>query len=294
MAMKVAFLGLGSMGTPMAANLVAAGMSVTVWNRTPKPGAVKGAKAAATPAEACRDAEVAVTMLADDAAVERVVLGEHGVISGLPRGALHVGMSTISVALARRLVEAHAASGHRFVDAPVFGRPDAAAARKLWIIPGGDPDDLARAQPIFEALGQGTFAMPDQPRAALAKLLGNFLILATLESFGEALAVAEKAELDPAQLLGMLTGTLFGSPVVQRYGQILVETKFEPAGFRMPLGLKDVNLALQAGEELKAPMPVASLARDRLLAALAHGRENWDWSGMASVIRESVGLPPRR
>lgn len=294
MAMKVAFLGLGAMGTPMAANLVVAGMALTAWNRTPKPGAVKGAQAAATPAEACRDAEVAITMLADDVAVEQVVLGENGVMAGLARGALHINMSTISVALARRLVQAHGGAGHRFVNAPVFGRPDAAAARQLWIVPGGSADDLARAKLLFEALGQGTFPMPDPPRAALAKLLGNFLILATIESFGEALVVAERAEIDPGQLLQMLTSTLFGSPVVKRYGQILVETGFEPAGFRMPLGLKDAKLALEAADELRAPLPVADLARERLLTALARGREDWDWSGFASVIREAAGLPPRR
>ncbi len=294
MAMKVAFLGLGAMGAPMAANLASAGTALTVWNRTPKPSAVPGATTASTPAEACRDADVAVTMLADDAAVEQVVLGPDGVVTGLRRGALHVGMSTISVALARRLLEAHAARGQRFVAAPVFGRPDAAAARKLWIVPGGAAQDLATVRPLFEALGQGTFPMPDPPKAALAKLLGNFLILATIESLGETLTLAEKAGLDPAQLLAMLTGTLFGSPVVQRYGQILAATAFEPTGFRMPLGLKDANLALQAGEELRTPLPVASLARERLLTALARGRDEWDWSGFASVIREAAGLQPRR
>jgi 3-hydroxyisobutyrate dehydrogenase-like beta-hydroxyacid dehydrogenase len=291
---KVAFLGLGSMGAPMAAILARADVELAVWNRTPRPNAVPGARVADTVEDACRGADVVITMLADDAAVAAVALGEKGVVACLARGGMHIGMSTVSVALARRLVDAHAAAGHSFVAAPVFGRPDAAAARKLWIVPGGTAADLARAEPLFAAMGQGTFPMPDPPRAALAKLLGNFLILATIESVGEALTLAEKAGLDPAQLLAMLTGTLFGSPVVQRYGQILAETTFEPAGFKMPLGLKDANLAIQAGEEFRVPMPVANLARERLLTALAQGREGWDWSGFASVIRESAGLAPRR
>jgi 3-hydroxyisobutyrate dehydrogenase-like beta-hydroxyacid dehydrogenase len=292
---RIAFLGLGRMGTAMARNLAAAGYTVTVWNRTPKPPTeVPGARIAATIADAARDAEVAVTMLSDDRAVESVVFREGGLLASLPRGALHLGCSTISVALAERLVAAHEGAGQRFVAAPVFGRPDAAAKRQLWIVPGGSEADIAACADLFSALGRGTFPMPTAPQAALAKILGNFMIAATVESLAETLTLAERAGLAPERLLAMLTGTLFGSPVVERYGGLIARTEFQPAGFAMPLGLKDVDLALAAAEPRRVPLPLASLLRDHFLEALAKGRDDWDWSGVASVVREAAGLPPVR
>jgi len=283
------------MGLPMARNLVQAGFDVRAWNRTAaRAREVPGALAAATPAAACGGADFAVSMLADDAAVEATVLGSDGVLAGLREGAVHVGASTISVALCRRLAEAHAAKGVGYVAAPVFGRPDAAAAKQLWIVPGGAPADVERCSALFAALGQGTFPMGSAPQASLAKLVGNFMIASTIEMLGESLALAEKAGLDPSRLLGMLTGTLFGAPVVRRYGQLVADTTFEPAGFQLALGLKDVNLALGAGEELRVPLPLASLIRERMLTALARGRDRFDWSGFASVIREAAGLEPVR
>jgi 3-hydroxyisobutyrate dehydrogenase-like beta-hydroxyacid dehydrogenase len=291
----LSFIGLGAMGLPMARNLVQAGFDVRVWNRTPaKTGEVPGARAAPTPAAAADGAEFAVSMLADDAAVEAAALGPDGILAGLRRGAIHVGGSTISVALCRRLADAHAAKGVGYVAAPVFGRPDAAAAKQLWIVPGGAPGDVERCAAVFAALGQGTFPMGSAPQATLAKLLGNFMIASTIEMLGESLALAEKAGLDPSRVLGMLTGTLFGAPVVKRYGQLVADTAFEPAGFQLALGLKDVNLVLGAGQELRVPLPLASLVRERMLTALARGREGFDWSGFASVIREAAGLEPVR
>lgn len=292
---SLSFIGLGAMGLPMARNLVEAGFDVRVWNRTPaKTREVPGARAAPTPAAAADGAEFAVSMLADDAAVEAAALGPDGILSGLGKGAIHVGASTVSVALSRRLADAHAARGVGYVAAPVFGRPDAAAAKQLWIVPGGAPADVERCSAVFAAMGQGTFPMGSAPQATLAKLLGNFLIASTIEMLGESLALAEKAGLEPVRLLGMLTGTLFGAPVIKRYGQLVADTTFEPAGFQLALGLKDVNLALGAGEELRVPLPLASLVRERMLTALAQGRERFDWSGFASVIREAAGLEPVR
>jgi 3-hydroxyisobutyrate dehydrogenase-like beta-hydroxyacid dehydrogenase len=292
---SVAFLGLGSMGLGMARNLVQAGFEVRVWNRTAaRTREVAGARSAANPSAACDGADFAVSMLADDAAVQATVLGSDGALAGLRAGAIHIGSSTISVGLCRQLVEAHATARVGFVAAPVFGRPEAAAAKQLWIVPGGSPAEVERCAPLFAALGQGTFPLGSAPHASLAKLLGNFLIASTIEILGESLAAAEKAGLDPSQFLGMITATLFGSPVVRRYGQLVAETTFEPAGFQLALGLKDVNLALQAGGELQVPLPLASLVRERMLTALAQGRERFDWSGFASVIRESAGLSPLR
>lgn len=292
---SIAFLGLGAMGVGMARNLVAAGFNVRVWNRTAsKAREVAGAHPAATPAAACEGAEFAVSMLADDAAVEATMLGPGGGLSRLEPGAIHIGCGTISVALCRRLVETHAPARVGFVAAPVFGRPEAAAAKQLWIVAGGPQADLERCVPIFAALGQGVFPLGSAPHASLTKLLGNFMIASSIEMLGEALAAAEKAGLPPSRFLEIITGTLFGAPIFKRYGQLVADTAFEPAGFHLPLGLKDVRLALEATEEVKSPLPLASLVRERMLTAMALGRERFDWSGFASVIREASGLPPVR
>lgn len=284
--MIAAFCGLGRMGRPMAANLLAAGHTVRAWNRTP--GKVpQGAVECRTPREAAEGAEVVVTMLSDDAAVEAVVFGAQG-ISGA--SAVHLGMSTISMQLSRRLAEAQ-----RFVAAPVFGRPDAAAAKKLWICVGGAPEDVVVCRPLFEALGQGVFEMGTAPQASLAKLCGNFLLAMMIEGFGEAFTLAEKAGMDPRCLSDSLVKILFaGAPIPAGYAARIAATQFEPAGFAMPLGHKDVSLALKAAAELKVPMPLASLAQDHLLSSLARGREGWDWGGMAAVLREAAGLSPTR
>jgi 3-hydroxyisobutyrate dehydrogenase-like beta-hydroxyacid dehydrogenase len=293
--LRVAVLGLGAMGAPIARNIAVAGFDLTVWNRSPERAReITGARPAVTPADACADADVAITMLADDRAVEEVVFGGMGMLGGLRRGACHLGMSTISVALSRRLAAAHEAAGQGYVAAPVFGRPEAAAARQLWVVVGGQAADVERAGPVLAAVGQGTFNLGDAAQANLAKLLGNFMIGSTIEMLGEALATAEKAGIDPSRFLELLTGTLFGAPVVRRYGQLVAETAFEPAGFRLALGLKDIGLVLEAGEELRSPLPMAGLLRDRLLTALARDRGHFDWSGLASVIREEAGLPAVR
>ena len=284
----LAVLGLGHMGRPIAQGLVAAGFAVRTWNRSG--GAVDGAEACPTIAEAVRGAEAAITMLSEDAAVEAVTFGDGRLLESLRDGALHVGMSTISVALAGRLAEAHAAAGQGYVSAPVFGRPEAAAARQLWIVPGGDAAHVRSLGPVFAAIGQGTFPMPGAREAALAKLCGNFMIAANIEVIAEALALGEKGGIAPSELLEMFTATLFGSPVVKRYGGLVAKGEFTPAGFAMALGLKDMRLVLEAGEASRVPLPVAELLRSRFLTALALGRDGLDWSGIAGVVREQAGL----
>jgi 3-hydroxyisobutyrate dehydrogenase-like beta-hydroxyacid dehydrogenase len=288
----IGFIGLGRMGRPMAANLVAAGFIVRVWNRTPgkaPPGAVEFD----SPREVAEQSTLVATMVADDAALEQVTFGDRGLLAGLQRG-IHVSMSTISVALSRRLREAHHAAGQRYVASPVFGRPEAAQKRQLWIVCGGEQADVAACEPLFSALGRGTFTVGEAPQANVVKLIGNFLIASTIESIGEVTALAEKAGLDPRRVVEFFGGTMFASTVFTGYGARIAATEFEPAGFAMPLALKDVSLALQAGHELRVPLPFASLLRDRLLVALARGRDGWDWAGLASVAREDAGLPPRR
>jgi 3-hydroxyisobutyrate dehydrogenase-like beta-hydroxyacid dehydrogenase len=289
----VGFIGLGRMGRAMAANLVAAGFTVRTWNRTPGK-APAGAVECRSPREVAEQCAIVATMLADDAALEQVTFGDGGLLAGLRRGGIHVSMSTISVALSRKLREAHSAAGQGYVAAPVFGRPEAAQKKQLWIVCGGEQKDLAACERLFTALGRGTFTVAEAPQANVVKLIGNFLIATTIESLGEATAVAEKAGLDPSRLVEFFGGTMFASTVFTGYGARVAATEFEPAGFAMPLALKDVTLALQAGHELRAPLPMASLLRDRLLAALARGRDGWDWSGLTSVAREEAGLPPRR
>jgi 3-hydroxyisobutyrate dehydrogenase-like beta-hydroxyacid dehydrogenase len=290
--MKVGFMGLGNMGSAMAANLLGAGHEVTVYNRTPSKGralVARGAHAAARVADAC-GGDAVITMLADDAALESIVFGDEGVIASLGRGAIHISMSTISVALSERLAAAHAEAGQRFVAAPVFGRPEAAAAAKLFIVAAGAPDVVEACVPLFEAIGQKTFVIGDEPRAAnLVKLSGNFLIASTIEALGEAMALVAKAGVDRRRYLDVLTSTLFTAPVYKTYGALIAEGKFEPAGFAAPLGQKDIRLTLAAAEALCVPMPLGSLLRDRFLTLLAHGGDTLDWSAIAKLAAQDAG-----
>ena len=289
--MKIGFIGLGQMGRGMAANLIRAGHEVALYNRTAEKARGLGGRVAASPADAARDAEVVFTMLADDKALEAAAYGEHGFIGALPQGAIHVSCSTISVALAEALTAAHAKAGQKFVSAPVFGRPEAAAAAKLFIAAAGAEVDLARCQPLFEAIGQRTFVLSHEPsRANLVKLSGNFLIAAVIESLGEALALVAKGGVDERAYLELLTSTLFSAPVYKTYGNLIVEEKFEPAGFAAPLGQKDVRLVLEAAEGLNVPLPLASLLRDRFLTLLAHGGAALDWSAIGRLAAKDAGL----
>lgn len=284
--MKVGFIGLGNMGSGMAGNLLAAGHEVTVYNRTPERAQAliaKGAKAGASIAEACHG-DAVLTMLADDEAVTRVALDAGGIRDSLAAGAIHVGCSTISVALSQRLAQAHAEAGQRYVAAPVFGRPEAAAAARLAVVAAGASDAVTEVRPLLEAIGQKLLVPSQTPADAnLIKLSGNFLIATVIEALGEAMALVGKAGIDRQQYLQILTSTLFDAPVFHTYGGLVAEQRFEPAGFAAPLGLKDVRLVLAAGEASRVPLPLASLLRDRFLALLAQGGENLDWSAIGML-----------
>lgn len=292
--MRIGFIGLGNMGSGMAANLLSAGHDVGVFNRSPGKAAAlteRGAIAAPTIAAVC-DAEVVVTMLADDTAVEAVSFGAGGIIESLAAGAVHVSASTISVALAERLTAAHADAAQAFVSAPVFGRPEAAAAAKLFVVAAGPADQITSLQPVFEALGQRTFAVSDEPKIAnLVKLSGNFLIASVIESLGEAMALVGKAGVNRQAFLELLTSTLFDAPAYRVYGGLLADEQFEPAGFAAHLGLKDARLMLAAGEQLEVPLPIASLIRDRFLTLLAGGGRDLDWAALGAVARWEAGGP---
>ena len=290
--MKVGFIGLGNMGSGMAANLIKAGHEVTVYNRTAnraEPLVKQGAKPAAKVADASRG-DVVITMLADDPALESVVFGDSGVLSSLAKGAIHVSMSTISVALSKKLAAAHADRGQKFVSAPVFGRPEAAAAGKLFVTVAGPDDAVTACMPLFDAVGQKTFRFGQNPADAnLVKISGNFLISSVIESLAEALALVGKAGMDQHQYLDFLTSTLFAAPVYKIYGGIIADQKFEPVGFAAPLGFKDNRLVLEAAQSLRVPMPIASLVYNRFLTLLAQGGENLDWSAIAKVAAQDAG-----
>jgi 3-hydroxyisobutyrate dehydrogenase-like beta-hydroxyacid dehydrogenase len=293
--MKVGLIGLGNMGSGMAANLLKTGHDLTVYNRTPdklKALVQQGAHSAAQVADACHG-DAVITMLSDDAALESVVFGDRGVIASLGANAIHVSASTISIELAERLTTAHANSGQRFVAAPVFGRPEAAAAAKLFVVVAGAPEALDVCTPLFDAIGQRTFRVGDKPQAAtLVKLSGNFLIASVIEGLSEAMALVAKGGIDQHQYLDILTSTLFTAPLYKTYGGLIADKKFEPAGFAAPLAHKDIRLVLAASESLRAPMPLASLLQNRLLTLIARGGESLDWSAISQLAAEDSGVVP--
>jgi 3-hydroxyisobutyrate dehydrogenase-like beta-hydroxyacid dehydrogenase len=290
--MKVGFIGLGHMGAAMAANLVKAGHEVTVFNRSPEKRRALlalGAHEADSVAAACHG-EVAITMLADDAAVAAVVLAEHGMLASLAAGAIHLSMSTISVGLSKQLAAAHARNGQRLIAAPVFGRPAAAAAGQLFIVTAGDPAAIEACAPLLRAMGQKAIPIGTEPAAAnLVKLTGNFMTAAAIEAMGEAVALIDKAGIDRRAYIDLLTATVFNAAPYTTYGPLIAQGNFEPAAFAAPLAYKDVRLALAAAEALRVPMPLGSLLHDRLLRLLVGGGEHLDWAALGGLATQDAG-----
>ena len=292
--MKVGFIGLGNMGSAIARNLIKAGHDLTVYNRTRSRAEVfasLGARVAKTPLEAASDADALITMLADDAAVEGVIFAPGNSIEALAAGAVHISMSTISVGLSRRLAASHREKQQHYLAAPVFGRPEAAASAKLFVVAGGPAEQIERCRPLFDAIGQKTFLAGEEAHAAnVIKLAGNFLITTVIESLGEAFAFGRKFGIDPHAFLDILTNSLFTAPVYRNYGNMIASDKFEPAGFKLPLGMKDNRLLLAAAEEVAVPLPMASLVRDRFVTALAQGLGESDWAAIARISYQNAGL----
>jgi len=295
--MEIGLIGLGRMGTGIAKSLLRSGHRLTVFNRTRARAESlqsDGANIAGSVAEACRSS-VVLTMVADDAALEALVFGESGVLSSLRKDSIHVSLSTISVALSDRLSAEHAKAGQQFVAAPVFGRPEAAESAKLSVVAAGSSASVERCKPLFESMGPKLLVVGERPSMAnVVKLCGNFLIATVLESLAESLTFARKSGVDPQMLLDFLTTTMFTAPVYKSYGELIVQGKHEPAGFALPLGLKDVRLVLQAAESAGVPMPIASVLRDRFITALARGNQDKDWSVIGRVAAEDAGLPSVR
>jgi 3-hydroxyisobutyrate dehydrogenase-like beta-hydroxyacid dehydrogenase len=292
--MKIAFLGLGQMGAAIAANLLKTGNPLTVWNRSPERAqalVAAGATLAATPGAAAQGAEVVFSMLADDKAVEAVLDGPDGLLEGLAAGALHVSHSTIAVATAERLAALHADRGQHYLSAPVFGRPDVAAAAKLSIVTAGDPADIDRAEPLLKAIGQRIYRVGDTPSAAnLVKLGGNFMICAAIEAMAEAAALVRKGGIGADTFLDVVTGALFDVPVYRNYGAMIAADRFVPAGFTAPLGLKDLRLAGEAAEAQGVAMPLLDLMQDHLRETIAEQGEAVDWSAIGRTVARKAGL----
>jgi 3-hydroxyisobutyrate dehydrogenase-like beta-hydroxyacid dehydrogenase len=277
--MHVGWIGLGNMGLVMAARVLEAGHGLTAYNRSADKAAAlveRGARLAKSPAEAAT-CELVVTMLADDAAL-REVLGPGGALAAMTPSTVHISMSTISHALAQELTASHAARGISFVGAPVFGRPDAAAAGKLFILGAGDRAALARCQPLFEVLSQKVLPLgPDPAAAHLTKVLGNFMLISSVELLAEALNVAHAAGMDPQALLGALTGSVFSAPFYANYGRLIVGQQFDgPAAFALPLARKDIELARSAAAGVSRTLPSAEPVRAKVAQMIAAGGEQLD------------------
>lgn len=293
--MKVGFIGLGAMGSAMASNLVSAGHTVTVWNRSDaatEPLKSLGARVASTPDRAVQG-EAVCSMLANDQAVRSVFL-DGGLLDAMDPGMVHVNHATISVALARELAEAHARRGIAYVAAPVFGRPDMAAAAKLNILAAGEPSAIGKVRPLLEAMGSRVWPMGEAPeRASVAKIAGNFMLASAIESMAEATALTRAYGVSAADFLEVMTCTLFAAPAYQGYGKLIAEQRFKPAGFPLPLGFKDVGLAQAAAESARVPLPFAGVLRDSLLEAMADGDEARDWAALAQVAARRANLDGR-
>jgi 3-hydroxyisobutyrate dehydrogenase-like beta-hydroxyacid dehydrogenase len=289
--MKVGFIGLGQMGRGMAERLLGTGHALTVWNRTRAAALAleaRGARVAARAGETL-DADVVITMLADDAAVEAVWIAP-ALVQKMPASAIHLNMSTVSLRMGRRLAALHAECGTRYVSAPVFGRPEAAAAGQLDIIAAGPQQALARCAPLFEALGRRWFdAGGDAAQANVIKIARNFLLAAIIEGLGEAFALVQKSGVEPRTFLDIITSTSMNAPAYKNYGRLMIEPP-ETVTFTLKLGMKDVELALQAGGDTAVPLPMAGLIREQHLAAIAHGYGERDWAALGNYIAQSAGL----
>lgn len=290
----VGLIGLGGMGLSMAHNLLNKGFALRVYNRTPDKASeliARGAREAATPAAAVAPGGIVISMIANDAALETVTLGEQGVVTALGSGGIHVSMSTVSPQLARRLADAHREHGSHYLAAPVLGRPAAAAAGKLFILLSGPAAAKQRAMPLLAAMGQATRDLGDDPaQGHVAKLAANFMILSLVEVYAEVLTFAQKNGIGRQDMMQVLTGTILDAPLFRLYGELLAREDYATPGFRLALGLKDIELILATGAIARTPIPAADLVHNRLLAAVARDRGELDVTALALGVSEDAGL----
>ena len=294
--MEIGFVGLGGMGHAMAGNLMAQGHTLRVWNRSPGKAAdlvAGGAALVAHPGQAVDSGGIVFTMVADDAALEQVVMGPDGIGAKLEQGGIHVSMSTVSPETSRRLAALHAERGAAYIAAPVFGRPTAAAASMLFILCAGAAEARTRVAPILETMGQRVFQLGDDPVAAsIVKLGGNFMIMAVIEAMAEAMTLGEKYGVARETTMEVMTQSIFQAPLYVNYGKLIAAHQYSPAGFKLSLGFKDAKLVLGAAEKARVPMPLASMMHDRFLSAMARERGELDWTAAALNVSEEAGLDP--
>ena len=290
----IGFIGLGNMGLPMATNLVEAGYTLQVYNRTPQkaqPLVEKGAKLKNTSGEVVKSKGVVITMLPNDRIVEEVVFSENGILEQLGDESIHLSMSTLSPATAEKLTRAHEKKGAYYIAAPVLGRPDVAEAGKLNICLSGSSIAKKRVQPLLKVLADKVYDFGEKAEAAnVVKLAVNFAIAAAMEAMAEAYTLAEKNGIERTQIGKLFTETMFACPGYQSYSEAIAKHEYEPAGFKLSLGLKDIGLALQTAKESQMPMPLASLVHQHLLGAVAKDRGNIDWAGLALEVSEAAGF----
>ena len=295
MTTSVGFVGLGAMGLPMARNLLKAGYEVRVFNRTASRAeglASHGAKVLSSPRIIAEQTPIVLSILADDAALEAVALGPNGILTGLVKDGIHVDMSTVSPDTSKMLAQRYRERGVHYIAAPVFGRPEAAAAAKLWICPAGPSDIIERCQPFFNAIGQGVIVVGEEPHLAnVLKLVGNFFVISAIETLSEAFTLAEKSGLKVDTVLEVIKA-LLPVPLFQGYGTRMARNEFVPPGFVLRLGLKDVGLMRKLAEQASAPLPIADIMHEHLRAAAAKGRGELDWGAVITVVRELAGLAP--
>ena len=291
---RIGFIGLGNMGRPIASNLLKAGYDLHVYNRDSSKAApliAEGAHQGLRPSEVVEPGGIVITMLADDAALEQVTLGEDGILKRLGPGGVHISMSTVSPALARRMADLHAQHGCAYVAAPVFGRPEAAAAKKLWICLAGAAAAKERVLPVLQTIGQSVFDFGEDPAMAnVVKLCGNFLIGSAMEAMAEALTLAEKNGIERTAVINMFGQTLFACPIYQNYGKMIAEKRYTPVGFHMSLALKDFTLLLDAAQQAIMALPIADVVHDRLLTGVAKGRGEMDWTALSTLVAEDAGM----
>ena len=289
--MNIGFIGLGRMGGGMAARMLGTGFSLCVWNRSSEAAETlrkRGATVAAEP-EQLLDSDVVITMLADDVAVEAVWI-TRGLAEKMPSSAVHLNMASIGLRMARRLAALHRATGTQYVSAPVFGRPEAAASGKLDIVAAGPEPAVARCAPVFEVLGRKWFNVGTEAHHAnIVKIARNYLLGTIIESLGEAFALVQKSGVDPKAFLDIITSTAMNSPAYRNYGRMMIE-KSSQATFPLKLGMKDVELALEAGRDSAVSLPMATVMREQHLAAIARGYGDKDWAALGNYIAETAGL----
>jgi 3-hydroxyisobutyrate dehydrogenase-like beta-hydroxyacid dehydrogenase len=292
---KIGFIGLGNMGLPMAKNLIKAGYQLQVYNRTASKAdelEQSAVQVCNSPEEAARDVQYVITMLAKDDILEEAVSGEKGLLKSLKQGAVHISMSSISPETSVKLTALHQQSGTHYLTSPVFGRPEAAAAQKLWICTSGDTSLKEDAKPILESMGQGIFDFGEEPGSAnVVKIAGNFMIMASMEMMAEAFTLGEKNGVDPKKLADFFGSTLFNAPIYQNYGKLIANKQYEPVGFKARLGYKDARLALALSQTSETPMPLAAAVHNRLLTAVAKGWGDRDWvEGFGHGVTDDAGI----